>query len=332
MVFRRVLFRSEKFETADTWALAVEGWKIIDGDAAPLISVNNPKFPFSAGKLAAWWITDQGWDSDNETSVDLWRAHSGTKYLTSGSVMRGSTPVQCDDWAISPRLFGCEQVISFYARSFFGQGSYAGAYQEDFEVLYSTSTTNIDDFVSAGEVKKVPFSWTKYSFRMPTGALYFAIRSRSTDQFFLFIDDVTYIPATGETSAPTVKGYNIYRDGRKINTGLVAGTSYTDNSVRTEGDHTYVVTAVYAEGESRPSNEAYLSYSGALAPGAATLTVVAGEGFIEVAGAEGMDIDVFNAAGMTVASARGKDAVRFTVEAGIYIVRAGATAAKVAVK
>lgn len=323
---------TETFETADTWAQAVEGWKIIDGDAAPLISVNNPKFPFSAGKLAAWWITDQGWDSDNETSVDLWRAHSGTKYLTSGSVMRGSTPVQCDDWAISPHLFGCEQVISFYARSFFGQGSYAGAYQEDFEVLYSTSTTNIDDFVSAGEVKKVPFSWTKYSFRMPTGALYFAIRSRSTDQFFLFIDDVTYIPATGETSAPTVKGYNIYRDGRKINTELVAGTSYTDNSVRTEGDHTYVVTAVYAEGESRPSNEAYLSYSGALAPGAATLTVVAGEGFIEVAGAEGIDIDVFNAAGMTVASARGKDAVRFTVEAGIYIVRAGSTAAKVAVK
>lgn len=143
---------------------------------------------------------------------------------------------------------------------------------------------------------------------------------------------MTYIPATGEASAPTVKGYNIYRDGRKINTELVAGTSYTDNSVRTEGDHTYVVTAVYAEGESRPSNEAYLSYSGALAPGSATLTVVAGEGFIEVAGAEGIDIDVFNASGMTVASARGKDAVRFTVEAGIYIVRAGSTAAKVAVK
>lgn len=112
----------------------------------------------------------------------------------------------------------------------------------------------------------------------------------------------------------------------------MTGTSYSDNSVRTEGDHTYVVTAVYAEGESRPSNEAHLSYSGVLAPGAGALSVIAGEGFIEVNGAEGMDIDVFNAAGMSVASARGKDAARFSVGTGIYIVRAGTTAVKVAVK
>lgn len=323
---------TETFETADAWAQTVEGWKMVDGDQAPLISINNPKFLFGAGKLASWWITDQNWDGENEASVELWKAHGGTKFLVSGSVMSGNQPIQCDDWAISPRLFGCEQIISFYARSFYGAGNYAGYYQEDFEVLYSTSTTNVADFVSAGEVKKAPFAWTKYSFRLPAGALYFAIRSRSTDQFFLFIDDVTYIPATGEAAQRTVKGYNIYRDGRKLNTDLVTSTSYTDDAVRSEGDHTYVVTAVYAEGESRPSNEASLTYSGIGTAATGALSIVGGEGFISVAGANGADITVYNAAGVAVASRRGENAVRFTLPGGIYIVRAGEAAAKVAVK
>jgi len=324
---------TETFETAAAWSQTIDGWKFLDEDAAPLISIKNPSFQFNAGKLASWWITDQNWSgADNEAKVELWRAHSGTKILTSGSVMRGSTPVQCDDWAISPRLFGCEQVVTLYARSFYGEAPSEGLYQEDFEVLYSTSTTNIEDFVSAGYVKKAPFSWTKYSFHLPAGALYFAIRSRSTDMFFLFIDDVTYIPATGEAAPLVVKGYNIYRDGRKLNTELVTSTSYTDDTVRSEGDHTYVVTAVYTEGESRPSNEATLSYSGINAATSGSLRIAGGEGFVLVTGAEGSDVTIFNAAGITVASDRGESTMRISLPAGVYIVRVGSTAAKVAVK
>lgn len=321
---------TETFESAATWAQAVEGWKIVDGDQAPLISIGNPNFQYNAGKLAAWWVNDQNWA---ENSVDLWGAHSGNKYLASGSVQRGNTPMQCDDWAISPRLYGGEQIVTLYARSFFGEGNYAGAYQEDFEVLYSTSTTNISDFVSAGYVKKAPFAWTKYSFRLPNGALYFAIRSRSTDQFFLFIDDVTYIPAQGEPAVRTLKGYNVYRNGIKINSALVTGTTYTDDKARADVDHTYVVTAVYGEGESRPSNEATIKLSGIADVENAGISVYGGEGSIIVSGAEGRKVEVFNAQGMAVALvSEASDKARIAIGAGVYIVRVGNVAVKVVVK
>ncbi|HAH59710.1 MAG TPA: hypothetical protein DCL86_16335, partial [Bacteroidales bacterium] len=48
-------------------------------------------------------------------------------------------------------------------------------------------------------------------------------------------------------------GYNIYRDGSKINDALVDGLTYTDMDL-TEGTYAYYVTAVYDEGESGPSN------------------------------------------------------------------------------
>ena len=297
---------------------------------APLISIGNPNFQYNAGKLAAWWVNDQNWA---ENSADLWGARSGNKYLASGSVQRGNTPMQCDDWAISPRLYGGEQIVTLYARSFFGEGNYAGAYQEDFEVLYSTSTTNISDFVSAGYVKKAPFAWTKYSFRLPNGALYFAIRSRSTDQFFLFIDDVTYIPAQGEPAVRTLKGYNVYRNGIKINSALVTGTTYTDDKARADVDHTYVVTAVYGEGESRPSNEATIKLSGIADVENAGISVYGGEGSIIVSGAEGRKVEVFNAQGMAVALvSEASDKARIAIGAGVYIVRVGNVAVKVVVK
>ncbi len=52
-----------------------------------------------------------------------------------------------------------------------------------------------------------------------------------------------------------LSGYNVYRDGSKINTSLVSGTTYDDPNAA--GYHCYKVTAVYSDcGESGFSNEA----------------------------------------------------------------------------
>ncbi len=321
---------TESFENESDWSTSVEGWKMIDGDQAPLISIRNPEFGFTAGKLAAWWVTNQNW---NENSATLWAAHSGNKYLVSGSVQRGNIAVQCDDWAISPRLYGGEQIISFYARSFYSEGASEGLYQEDFEVLYSTSTTNVNDFVSAGNVTKVPFSWTKYSFSVPEGALYFAIRSRSYDKFFLFIDDVTYIPANGESATYALKGYNVYRNGMKINNALVTEPAFVDETARKDFNHKYVVTANYAEGESRPSNEAFIMLSGIADAMNAGVAIAGADGCITVSGAQGKTIEVYNGQGIAVAVLDNAPAqARVAVAPGVYIVRVASTTAKVVVK
>ncbi|GAB1405445.1 hypothetical protein MASR1M74_26260 [Lentimicrobium sp.] len=48
-------------------------------------------------------------------------------------------------------------------------------------------------------------------------------------------------------------GYNVYRDGAKINDAVINGLTYTDMGLD-EGTYVYHVTAVYDEGESGPSN------------------------------------------------------------------------------
>lgn len=58
--------------------------------------------------------------------------------------------------------------------------------------------------------------------------------------------------------ADGVKGYNIYRNGVKVNTEPVAGRTYVDGGLA-EGDYTYHVTAVYASAESAASTVASLT-------------------------------------------------------------------------
>lgn len=50
----------------------------------------------------------------------------------------------------------------------------------------------------------------------------------------------------------SISGYNVYRNGAKINTSVVSGTSYTDANVL-DGTYSYFVTAIYPAGESLAS-------------------------------------------------------------------------------
>ena len=51
----------------------------------------------------------------------------------------------------------------------------------------------------------------------------------------------------------SMDGYNIYRDGVKVNSSIVTETSYTETSVA-DGNYDYFVTAVFTAGESIASN------------------------------------------------------------------------------
>lgn len=59
--------------------------------------------------------------------------------------------------------------------------------------------------------------------------------------------------AKSGSAARSLTGYNIYRDGVKINTIPVTNTYYNDLNL-TSGSYSYEVTAVYTYGESEPSN------------------------------------------------------------------------------
>lgn len=245
---------TETFEGAQSWGQAVDGWKIIDADKAPFGGIGINNFPITGP--VAWFVADRSWERfEAIDDKEAWDAHSGIKSIASGYAQRGNTMVQSDDWAISPRLYGGPQGIEFYAKSF------QKDYLESLEVLYSTSTTSPDDFESLQNFVNIPASWTRMRVKLPDGAKYLALRARSKDRFFLFIDDVKFVPAEGEAAQLNLKGYNVYRDGVKLNTAPVTETTFTDTQAA-KADASYFVTAVYDEGESRPSNVYTISLQG----------------------------------------------------------------------
>ncbi|MCP4351024.1 MAG: hypothetical protein GY795_36620 [Desulfobacterales bacterium] len=59
-----------------------------------------------------------------------------------------------------------------------------------------------------------------------------------------------------------LQGYNIYRNGTKINTGLVTALTYTDTDISLWASYSYTVAAVYGTGEGTPCSQAEVNIQG----------------------------------------------------------------------
>lgn len=256
----------------------IGGWSLIDGDGAYTAMYNSWEGTYDyahAGRPFAWQVFNPeqaGFDSF------YWAEDTCTYYCQSGKQMLqsivGATQdaagnmvyVANDNWLISPELSGKAQTISFYAKCWTSQVAYFGEYRHypaRFNVYYSTTDKNRESFVKLNESPlEAPlwFSEGALAFNLPEGAKYFAIQDVSQYQYdevdvsgetvegyVLYIDDIRY-----QAAGVHVKGYNIYRDGKKLNDQPLNLTDY-DEFVPV-GNHEYTVTAVYEEGESPISN------------------------------------------------------------------------------
>jgi len=72
----------------------------------------------------------------------------------------------------------------------------------------------------------------------------------------LFVADLSWSKPLGDLT--TFKGYNIYRNGVKINSEIITETKYFDKDL-SAGSYTYEITAVYAEGESAKCDAATIN-------------------------------------------------------------------------
>lgn len=233
-------------------------WTVIDADggetlASPVIPNRYPH----EGEPMAWQIfntTDAGVVTE-EHFDNVFQSHSGVQYIMCTS--NDDYFKANDDWLISPKLDGEAQTISFFART---PSSASGA--DWIKVYYSTTDKHPDSFKQLGNETHRPIwdNWNSeaYTYELPDGARYFAIRAVRCF-LYLMVDDVTYRPYNGDKPARTLLGYNIYRNGEKINTPLISDNSYTDNNADTNIKNTYCITAVYEEGESNYSEPASVS-------------------------------------------------------------------------
>lgn len=217
-------------------------WTIVDG--------NNGLYSYgfdglevpNLGAQNAWIVMNP---SSSQLAQDLsanYGANSPEQYMMSSCVAEPEGAIDATDhWLISPELPGVAQTITFQQRILVD--SYGA---ETFEVLASSTDTEVASFTKVADFSKSNTTWEEVTADLPEGTKYFAIRHTSTDVWGLMIDDVTYMIGGGEITA-----FNIYVD--EVLVGSVEGGVLTfTTDVLPEGEHKVSVTALYGETESRP--------------------------------------------------------------------------------
>ena len=276
---------TEDFEKTVMFDQEVEDWTLVDADGATIGYLGSIYMPFTT---ASWFALDYADPSLSYYTSN--NAHSGTKYM---STLYNNGGEQNDDWMISPELPGIAQTISFWARTY---GTYG---PETVEILYSTTDKELSSFISLDK-QEVPNDldystgqgvgvWYEYTYDLPEGAKYFALRCISTNVYSLFVDDVTFIKLR-----PNPTGYNVYVDGELVGTAGADDRDFTCTDVFVGGSHKFDVTALYGDVESMPVGKE-----------------------IEVSGvnsihADSEPIEVYNLQGMRVTGKK--------LPAGVYIV------------
>lgn len=326
---------TESFESYTAFTISDLGdWTLYDGDGCPTTVLALPlvgalDYP-NIGKPMAWQVIDP---ATAGMLGNAWYARTGKQMLVSFQACKDGVGDQVsDDWLISPELFGRAQTISFYA-----QAAVKAYSPETFDILYSTTGTDIDDFtpIATGvEVEYTNGEWSEFAFDLPEGARHFAIVHTSQNRVALIVEDITYIPAGSTQEKIELQGFNVYRNGKRLNQEPIGDNEYVDRDGVKGTDYTYYVTALWDKGESGLSNPVNVLYGSALTTiEGRTLIVKALDMAIGIDGVGGETVTVHNLAGQLVATstAQGHTVVKVPAP-GIYLVKAGGSVVKIAVK
>lgn len=237
----------DDFEAYRNFSINKAGeWTIIDEDQSPGCNVSY-YFPGSADPMG--WVVLEPQTIPRVgggTHADRFPPYSGDKYMVAYNPKSGDNK----DWLITPELSGNAQEISFMARA---ESARSG--REMFEVYYSVTGTKLADMIRLDNIdwRTTLSGWEEYKFQVPEGAKYFAVRCVSHNRLAMHIDDFKY------ESAPTplkvkLLGYNVYRNGERINDQIIAATTYRDMPEADDNSVVYTVRAVYDRGEASHSN------------------------------------------------------------------------------
>lgn len=232
------------------------GWSYIDADNANTYTWQACSFPTQGQKMA--FVVMNPWETTPAVNENPnFQPYSGKKMLVDFCAV----DAQNNDYIISPELnFDTDFQISFMARSYKVGDNFAN---ERVRVGYSTTGKRPSDFkfVNDGPYVELPAEWTLVKYTIPKNAKYVTINCVSNDAFMLMIDDIfvgtnKIRPSARKktASANPVVGFNIYRNGEKVNSTPVDSVRYNDE-VPDYGDFKYTITAVYQDGKESAQSE-----------------------------------------------------------------------------
>lgn len=243
---------TDGFEDYEPWSTAFGEWTLVDVDKATSGGVFEKSDYPHYGEPFAFIVMNP---SDIGETL---QAHSGSQFAGSPypyyDAANDAYYPDADDWLISPELSGNRQTITFWAMNLRTQ-DYNGNWQDNDETFYflgsktDTEIKSFTDYYSHGISHKFDVyggEWTEYSVTVDEGTRYFGIHhtTPATEGLMLMFDDFTF------EKGGTPVGYNVYRDGEKQGVSQTTSMTISGNA---DGEHTYAVTAVYADGsESAP--------------------------------------------------------------------------------
>lgn len=208
-------------------------WKLYDGDGQQVYGWSSESISFENEYQPNAWMAFNPQMAG--FSPDQYAPHSGSQFL-----MAMCPQTTSDDWLISPELPGMAQTISFWASEASTQYG-----DETFEILVSSTDNEISSFTKIADGAVSSGDWTKFSYDLPEGTKYFAIRHTGNDIFAMFVDDIEFTVGGG-----SITGYNVYVDEQ-----LYGNTEETNIDIKdlTVGGHKVSVTILYEGGvESAP--------------------------------------------------------------------------------
>lgn len=289
-------------------------WSVIDGDGLPSIKVSGADFPNTGTPMA--FIVFNGPKANLEW--EMFEDHGGDgNMFISFCAVNGRN----DDWIISPRLSGTSQSISFHVKAIVED------MPEMYEVYYSTTGKEKDDFKIIRNAANAGPKWEKITVSLPEGARYFAVRYCSLDHYGLLLDDFTFTPEP-LTAGLELMGYNLYRNGRRVNDAVLPLPSITD--VDSNDGDTFCATALYNNGESAPS-EPYVHGNSGIASIGTSTSVTVTPGMVNVISSSQDLITVTDIAGRIRYRAPTTGNDNIALSPGLYILSLGTTVTKIAV-
>ncbi|MCM1042293.1 MAG: choice-of-anchor J domain-containing protein [Bacteroides sp.] len=228
------------------------GWSYWDMDNAKTYAIGSYVYENVGANMAFQvWVPSKAVPAyTNEKGLP----HSGSKCLISMGVYGD----QRNDWLISPDLTDCRfeenATLSFWARSL--SGSYG---LESIKIGYSTTDLSVSSFtfLNNGNAIEIPESSAEhpdmyyFEYSIPKEARYVAINCVTNSGQALLIDDIAIATnklMPNKAAVNYLTGFNLYRDGVKINSGLIEGHAYED-VVSVYGKHEYQLEAVYQSGD-----------------------------------------------------------------------------------
>ncbi|MBN1970005.1 MAG: choice-of-anchor J domain-containing protein [Candidatus Delongbacteria bacterium] len=176
-------FIYDGFENYTDFSNNVTNWTFINRNNSGTYYLGSYEYP-NQGEIPGFIVFNN--QATNPPLPDTDFAFEGVKSMMCMSALNPPN----DNWLISPPIVSEFGYLSFWARSI--QSIYG---LDRFEVYYSLTGSDPSDFIDLNpdtEYLEAPVEWTNYSYEIPPGAKYFAIRSLSDDNFGLLTDMFSY--------------------------------------------------------------------------------------------------------------------------------------------